>query len=362
MSFRFFAYPCFCLLLLCATFTARAKKTINWQPFPTDSLTGSISFNSVRILDQREDKSNLGQSVAGLSKRPFTTTDSLPLTLSNMIGLMSLDVTERKDQELLIIVRNIELRDLTRELPMISTIYLRIDWYLGHGDSYSLVKQTDSLYEFPAQRNATQIVMSVADMLLTESVKEVAAAAPDANHFLPLAGLLATEAKARESHAVYNAAPQKGIYYAPDQFLSNTPRAGDFIHKHYGPDLYLDEFFLKDERGKKGRNLADTPSCYAIYNGEKWYRPYTQTDFKEMKRVGNDFYYYAIQKGIHLEDYSAVAGVGAPYGAVGALISTAVAGAFQDRQKRKPIPMADALYRMRLDPVTGAGKRVERLR
>lgn len=361
MLFRFVARLYFCFLLLSSAVTTHAKKDAYWPLIPSDSLTGTVSFNAVRVLDEREDKSNFGLHM-GMRKRPITTADSFPLALHKMIDRITQHATQRLDRELLVVVKDIEFKDVIRDIPTISSVYLRADWYLSNGAQYSLVKQTDSLYEFPLPQGYTTTLMAIANFLLTESVKEVAAITtpgPAASQIL--SELLATESRAREMYPIYHTSPQKGIYYTREQFLNNTPQVADFIHKHYGPDLYIDEFFLKDERGKKGRNLAD-PACFAIYNGEKWYHPYTQTDFKEMKRAGNDFYYYAIQKGIHLEDYSAVAGAGAGAGLLGTLISTAVAKVLQDREYRKPVPMADALYRMRIDPITGEGKRVERLR
>ncbi|WP_162903151.1 hypothetical protein [Taibaiella koreensis] len=347
------------LLLLCSLLTlsalsASAKKQIFWTITPTDTLSGNISFGSVRVIDQREDKSNLG-TVLGWGKKGVLTADSLPVALKHMITTMLRTAQPKAEQELLVVVKAITLTDFIKTVRTVGSVYLRIDWYLGQQDRYALALQTDSLYEFPAPSP----IDLLADFFLTESVKEAAALAPPAAYTLRLPELLATEEQVRAQQPIYKAAPGKGIYYTQEQFRSNSPQSADFIYKHYTGSLYLDEFYLKNEKGKRGRNLADT--AYAIYNGEKWFRPYTETDFKEMKRAGNDFYYYAIQKGIHIEDYSAVAGAGASGGILGTLISTAAAKAMQDRQYRKPIPMADALYRMRIDPVTGKGKRVERL-
>jgi hypothetical protein len=116
----------------------------------------------------------------------------------------------------------------------------------------------------------------------------------------------------------------------------------------------------KESKKKKGKNLVDT--CFAIYDSvkEKWYHPYSATDFKEMKIKNGDFYYFEIQKGLYVEDYSSLRSAGFQFGAIGALMYTASASALENRQAKKPPKYKDALYRIRLDPVTGKGVRVER--
>ena len=94
----------------------------------------------------------------------------------------------------------------------------------------------------------------------------------------------------------------------------------------------------------------------------QWYRQYTRYDFKEMKVIGKDFFYLAIEKGIRPENYQSLVAIGYPYGMLGALISAVAANQLEEKQNRKPLPIADALYRMRMDPLTGTGKRVERVK
>lgn len=359
MSFRLVLSIIFSALS-CLGQTASAKKEVPWLLQPTDSISGAISFRSVRVEDMRWNKNNFGTIQIGFGKRAVVMADSLPEALTHMTASITQRATTRQDYELLIVVRAMELKNGVLDLPIVSTVYLNIDWYLGDKGHYTLVKKTDSLYEFLLPSSRYEGACYVANYLLTESIKEIAASAAPASFSLTLPDLQAKEEQSRSKAAVYSMPPQTGIYYTREQFLSNTPADTTFIHKHYGGDLALDEFFDRNEKGKRGKNLAGT--VYAIYNGKKWYRPCTNSDFKEMKIIGNDFFYVTILKGIRPDNYQPIAGIGYSYGIIGALATTAVAGILQENQKSKPLPMADALYRMRLDPVTGTGQRIERLR
>ena len=339
--------------------TALAKKEVPWLLHPTDSISGAISFRSVRVADMRWNKDNFGMVQIGFGKHPIIMKDSLAAALSWMAATITQQANTRQEHELLIVVKAMELKNGVMDLPNVSTVYLNIDWYLGNKGQYALVKTTDSLYEFLSARDSYEGACFVANYLLTESIKEIATAAP-VSFSLALPDLLAREEQARNNFAVYTMPPQTGIYYTQEQFLNNTPADTNFIHRHYGGDLALDEFFDQNEKGKRGKNLART--VYAVYNGKKWYRPCAIADFKEMKVTRNNFFYQAILKGIKPDNYQSIAGIGYPYGLIGALATTAIAGILQNNQKHKPIPMADALYRMRLDPITGKGQKIERLR
>jgi hypothetical protein len=359
MSSRFTLTLLFCALCFNSQ-PASAKKEIPFSLQPTDSITGNISFRSVRVEDMRWNKYNFGMVQIGFGKHPIVMEDSLAAALARMATKMTHQSTARQEQELLIVVKALELKNGVTDLPIVSTVYLNLDWYLGDKGRYALVKITDSLYEFLSARDSYEGTCFVANYLLTESIMEIAGTAAPAAFPLTLADLRSREEQARNSFAVYNMPPRTGVYYTREQFLNNAPADTNFIHRHYGGDLALDEFFDRNEKGKRGKNLAGT--AYAVYDGKKWYRPCAIADFKEMKMTGNNFFYQAILKGIRPQNYQPIAGIGYPYGILGALATTAIAGMLQNNQNSKPLPIADALYRMRLDPVTGRGQKIERLR
>ncbi len=355
--------PAILSLLLCFTsLTTMAKKEVPWLLQPTDSIAGTVSFQSVSVADLRWNKNNFGSMQVGFGKRNVIMADSLSVAFPWLAATITQRAIVKQQYELLMVVKAVELKNVVPDLPTVSTVYLNIDWYLGSKGHYALVKKTDSLYEFLSARDSYEGTCFVANYLLTQSIKEIAAITPPPpdSFLLTLPELTTREERARNNFAVYTTPPQTGIYYSQEQFLNNTPADTKFIHKHYGGELALDEFFDQNEKGKRGKNLAGT--AYAVYNGEKWYRPCAIADFKEMKRTENNFFYLAIKKGIKPDNYQPIAGIGYSYGIIGALATTAIAGVLEHNQKQKPIPLADALYRMRLDPITGKGQKIERLR
>lgn len=344
-------------LALTASIALHAKKDIIVSLQPTDSLGGTISFNTVRVIDARKDQRNIGHPMAW--KQDFKTKDSLSAEIKNLVQTMMVPGLQKADQDLLIVLHGLSLTEVVKQQQMISTIHIDMDCYLGTNDRYVRVVQLDSLYEMPKGNN----LVLITDYILTQTIKEVAAMdIPADASGTSAAGILSQEANARRELPIYNQAYKTGVYYTFEQFSSNTPGDTFLYHDHYFTgDTHVDKFYLRSAKKKKEKDLSDT-TCYAIYNGEKWFKPYTANTFKEMKVIDGDFYYFGISKGVKLEDYSSIAGVGYPYGAMATLLTTGIAHIINENQKGKPLVYDDALFRMKLDPLTGKGKKLERIR
>lgn len=344
-------------LAFIASITLHAKKDIIISLQPTDSLSGTISFNTVRVIDTRKDKSNIGHPMAW--KQEFQTKDSLSAAIKNLVQTMVVPGVQKADQDLLIILHGLSLTEVVKEQRMISTIQIDMDCYLGKNDRYVRAAQLDSLYEMPSGNN----LVLLAGYFFTQTIKEVAAINIPADAAgKSIAEILSQEANAKRELPIYNQAYKTGVYYTFEQFSNNTPGDTFIYHDHYFTgDTHVDKFYLRSAKKKKEKDLSDT-TCYAIYNGEKWFKPYTANTFREMKVIDGDFYYFGISKGVKLEDYSGIAGVGFPYGAIASVVTANIARSLNEKEKRKPLVYDDALFRMRLDPLTGKGKKLERIR
>lgn len=361
---------CFCFVVAAMTMLfffpngalhAKMKQVIV-SIVPADSLQGTISFSSVRVVDARKDKSDIGRPYSS-KKWEIKTPDSLSVHLQNFVQSMMAPVVQKGDQDLLIVVHNFRLQDIVKGQPLISSILIDMDCYLGKNGMYVPAVHFDSLYEMHIPKETIQVLAGVSGYIFTQVIKEAALVQPQPDIAgKSIAAILSEEDNAKQGLPVYNQVPKAGIYYTFDQFKNNTPGDAEFYHDHYFTgDTHVDRFYLSSAKKKKEKDLSDTV-CFAVFNGEKWYRPYTANTFKEMKKIDGDFYYFGISKGLKLEDYSSIGMVGYPYGAIGALITTGVAHVLNEKERSKPPVYDDALFQMRLDPVTGNGKKLDRVR
>jgi hypothetical protein len=360
---------CFCFVIAAMTMlylfqsgTLHAKKKdVIVSLVPTDTLRGAINFNSVQVIDARKDKTNIGSPLG--SKWEIKTPDSLSVHLQNFVQSMMAPEVQKGNQDLLVIVRNFRLQDIVKGQPFISTILIDMDCYLGKNGMYVPVVHYDSLYERRLSKEPIQVLAYISGYFFTQTIKEAAIVQPQPGATAKsIATILSEEDLAKQNIPIYSQAPKAGIYYTIDQFKNNTPGDIAFYHDHFFTgDTHIDRFYLSSEKKKKEKDLSDTV-CFAVFNGEKWYRPYTANTFKEMKMTDGDFYYFGISNGLKVEDYSSIAGVGYPYGAIGALLTTGIANVLNENERGKPPVYDDALFRMRLDPLTGKGKKLERVR
>lgn len=339
--------------------TLHAKKDIIVSLNPTDSLSGIISFGTVRVIDARKDKSNIGHP--SFRKQEIKTKDSLSSEVRNLVETMMVPGVQKGDQDLLIVLHDLTLQEMAKEQQLISTIHIDIDCYLGKNDSYVPVAHLDSLYEIP--KKPVQILLLLTDYIFTQTIQQVAAMGLPVNAATAsVAEILSQEANAKREMPIYNQAYKTGVYYTFEQFSNNTPGNTSIYHDHFFTgDTHVDKFYLSSSKKKKEKDLSDT-TCFAIYNGEKWFRPYTANTFKEMKMIDGDFYYFGISNGLKLEDYHSTLVVGNPVALLASLAAAGIMHELNESQKRKPPVYDDALFRMRLDPLTGKGKKLERIR
>jgi hypothetical protein len=325
---------------------------------PISKLAVAVNFDMVSVLDLRVNKSKIGKTSDIFTWVDVTTKDSLSSELKKFVRDMTdLDIPKR-NEKLLIVVKNIEYKDMVSFATPVSTIYLNIDCYLGNEQGYELVLNVDSLYEFAAVKGneGFKIFNENLNYLLTLMVNNVAASKVQLSQLQSLEQIISSNGKRK--FPVYIDAPHRGIYYSLKQFLDNSPADTSFI---YDPECFRgvrvnckEKFYLPKEKGseKNGINLAE--KCFAIYNDEnkKWYRPINTSTFMPMSFENGDFYFYEIQKGLFIKDYS-----GMRVGLAGTITSAILEG----QQRRKPPEFKDALYKIRFNPFTGKGVRVERV-
>lgn len=351
------------LLLWTHTETA-AKKNQVLQLLPTDTLTGFIPFDKVEVIDLRKDKDIFGRSHAGMKKpEPELPEDSLAFKIKRHAEAMTAFCRDKGNQELLIVVRDLKIQENVPQLPLIATVYLRLTCYVGSPDHYYVAAVHDSIYEMYAGRKPGLLLAAVTSQLLSNTVGAAIDTTMQNKEVVKTRVQITEEEDAvKKQLPVYQQAYRPGVYYTYDEFKNNSPADTAFYHDRFlAGSEPMSKFYLKREKRKKHKDLSDTV-CFAVFDGEKWYRPCSLNDFMEMKMVDGDFYYYAILPGLKLDDYTSMAAVGYPYGLIGGMVAGGISGALNAREKKKPATYTDALFRMRLNAGTGRGSKMERLR
>lgn len=347
-----------CVLLLQNT-GAFAKKSEVFELEAVDSITGYASFDKVKVVDIRKHTDSIGQ---GSYNRPIVFSEGVTNALKKISLQIAHSSMTQAHNELLIVVRNIDIRGL----GYISTIQLRLGFYLGNDDHYALAKNVDTLIEFPInQMKPMKTMQEATNYVFTAFIKDVGSMEmPETSNVREgLAQIVEKDKEVKARYEIYNAEPKPGIYYTMEAFLQNKPDEVVFDHDHYADYAEdRDRFYLLNEKGKHRINLADTVCFAAVYNG-KYYKMAGNHIFYEMKMVDGDWIYKAVLKGINFE-----AGrnfVATQFGLVGALmyagLSTAEDVKLSDAESAKR-KLVLGLYNVRLDAEEKKPYKLKRIR
>lgn len=310
------------------------------------------SYKKITVLDMRVDKSNVGYLRVGAfnAKENLITQDSL----TNMIGKMAAFYSNQNipsDQlDLLIIIRDfrIEDRPVATSSQEMGTFYGRINFYLGQGGSYDAVSEIDELLEAVSGWDITKKVQQLATNYTMLWLRQAA----EKKSFRKIAATTEDEiiygiVHEHDNYPIYSQQQKKGIYYTYEEFINNTPGDSLFVNESYkNSGQLIVVFFTHIEGKKRGKNL-DKIECYALFDGEKWYKK-TSHGMQMMRYEYNDFYFPELGIGKQMTN----PGLGVMFGIAGALIESAINS--QNAGK--------VVYRMRLDPLTGNISPTKRLK
>lgn len=336
---------------LCAVFslgTAFAGGEEEYRLDVQDTLRANSVFHDVNIMDMRIHKEDAGYLRFGPfnKKNMLVTPEGFDVMLQQFARTTATQGATGTET-LLIVVSDFSLADRPIEGEL-GTFYARMDLYLGQEGRYRHIAHVDSFFETVNAWDVTKNVRRLAARKMTDWLRYAATYTTPDN--VRQAAWTTDEireqlAAAYKEYPVYGESPKEGVYYTLEEFLNNKPGKTEFIQKDYYMDgIRVSYFYEKGEGKKKGKSLDKEVSCYAVYNGKRWYKK-TSDGLVEMKFTDKDFYFPEIGTGLKKSDDAAIM-----FGMVGALI--------EGSTRRK----GNALYRMRLDPATGNGSCTERLR
>jgi hypothetical protein len=346
-----------CLLFiffLLSAFTVIGKKSEIFKLSPTDSITTRASYNKVSVIDLRSDKDFAGKYL----NRDVDFEDNLSASLKKLGLAIIQPASDKEQQELLIVVKDIELRTLS----YIGAVHIRMDLYLGNDNAYRLAGKTDTLFEFPVGQRARQNLTIVTNYILTTSI--IAAGKSYAEQISTVKAMdeiLNDDNAFKQSHGIYFESPKKGIYYTYQQFLDNTPVDTVFGHDHYfNYNEHVDNFYLLNEKGKHRKNLSDT-AYFAVVDNGRCYKMAKNGGVYEMKMRNGEWSYIEIFQGIPLT--TGMNPIGYQFGALGSLLYAGIS-TLDNRSAldSKKVKLESGEYWVRLDPVTGEIFKTMRIR
>ena len=310
-----------------------------------DTFQGPTAFRSINVYDIRANKADVGYLRTGALNRKniLITPEGFDVVLKEFGRKLMQQATPVENNELLIVVRDFSLADRPNGGEM-GTFYARMDFYLGIDDRYQLLMKVDSFYETSSSWDVTENIRKLAARKTGTWLMRAAAGnrTLERSDVLSMDQLKATYESEKAGFPVYNESAKVGVYYTKEQFINNQPQDTSFVQKDYSIEGgKLSYFYEKVDGKKKGRSF-DKIDCFAIFNGQKWYKR-TANGMIEMKFLQGDFYFLEMGYGVKTTDEIAVM-----FGLVGALIASGTSG------------KGKALYYMRLNPVTGTGICTER--
>jgi|GEM_PF-4467545 len=347
------------LLALASTLLAPtvnfAKGVTTFNIKATKQYPEHISFSHIKVIDLR-----LTGDTIGILPENFTT-KSIVLSQSfcTFFQAFGNDIFAHKSDSakdtLIIAVKDFDIRNLNSERLNLGTLYVNMAFYKGGNNRYSKVSEVDSLFEM-FYKKKDHFEQGVSEVL-TSIMWDIPGKLPEKESITDLNSI---SNRHLDNYPALSRNFKTGVYYTYEQFRENTPAATEFIYKKYlhnGERLY--KFYTKITGKKLGTDLSDT-MLFAICYNDRWFKK-TGEDFWEMKFENGDFYYYDYCKGFALINNQYIASIGYSYGIIGSIIGSAAQIVVNNIQKKIPIQLADGLYLMRLDPITGTGKRTKRL-
>lgn len=335
-------------ILLLPVLRLHASSEEDFKLDVTDTIKDYAAFKEIKVLDLRSDKADLGYLKLGPFNKKVMLVPKEGIT--GMLEQFAIQTTQQAvlkgDAVLLIVVRDFKLTDRPTGGEM-GTFYARMDFYLGAQDQFIHKLHVDSLFETANGWDVTKNVRRIASQKTMNWLKRMAekVATGISGPAMTMEQIVISIKQEHKAYPIYNEAPKIGVYYTFEEFVNNMPGDTAFIQKNDYMDGKRISYFYKKEEGKRrGADLDKTP-CYAVYNGEKWFKK-TSYGLTLMRYRDGDFYFPEVGQGLRANDDVAIM-----FGLVGALVAAGTSGG-----------KGNALYNIRLDPETGGGSCTERLR
>lgn len=308
--------------------------------------------NSLKVVDQRLDKTDIGYVARGFKARiPLVTgrmlDEYLPAVYDEMRG------GEKGGDQLLLVLYDFEIKDKIGD-DQSGIFYISGDFFRGSGESYRYIASLDSFYEIRSETDVTTKLLSASKLKIQSLLAAYASMPVVDDKRYTLADASAKRKTDKQLYPIYTATDfKKGIYYTVDQFLNNTPIDTLFVRKTYIRDNGLKTNYLHylNEKGRTGKQI-DERTFFAAYDGENWWVP--NINYCTIMHYQNgEFYASKFFNQRYAGTYSSAAGFA--FGLVGAIVASSIDMADARRVKKEW-----SLYSGKFDPITKQFKPVDR--
>ncbi|MBN9484850.1 MAG: hypothetical protein BGO70_05975 [Bacteroidetes bacterium 43-93] len=318
-------------------------------------IKDETACNSLKIIDQRPDKEDIGYVSRGYKGRFSLVTgqsieDYLPAVYDEM------RVGEKDGDQLLLVLYDLQIKDRVGDDES-GIFYVSGDFFRGNGDNYHYVASLDSLYEVRSETDVTDRLLSGSQVQIQLLLAEYGSMQAVDSKVYTLAAASAKRKTDKQAYPIYTTANfKKGIYYTVDQFLNNAPVDTPFVKKTYIRDNGLKTNYLHylNEKGKTGKQI-DEATFFAAFDGTDWWVP--NINYCTIMRYQNgEFYATKFFNQRYAGTYSSAASdVGLSLGLLGALVATSI-----DMSDARRVKKEWSLYSGKFDPITKEFKPVDR--
>ncbi len=338
------------LSILFSGLLCNAQKTEHFDFTGAPSLSNTRIRSTLHVIDQRNNKENLGHKKTGFNKfTPILPAKPVVQLLSTYYG------TVTGNEELLLVLHDFDMVYNDNE-ENVGTFYFSGDFFSGIDGKYKFIERVDSIYEVAVVKNAVAQLADTARARMAAILNWYGS-----DNFKPEDKLYTEQETVNRRSSYKTDMPiykttsyKKGIYYTADQFIQNQPVDTGFI---IADILQSDRSRLihinyVNKKGKKGEPIqGDT--YFAIYDGKQWY---TGTPNARMNYENEEFYTTKIFNGI---TNLSVTRIGFVPGLNG---SGTIAVIRNPSGKRSPVGGdSPALYKTKFDPEYKEFISIERL-
>ncbi len=322
------------LLSLPAGAVFAQKHTTEFQlDAPKVKVSNSL-YNSIQLLDMRDDTTNLGGVRTGHTNRreQLLANPSLHKQLRIVLSEL-LDSTTAQSGELLLRLRHLRFSEITGGYSEIGYCQLGAELFSKKDGGYQLLDTLNTTIRLEKTADITAPVLSAGSERLTSFL---ARALPKTagGRVYSYADVVNIDSFMKRALPVYNAAIYKdGLYRSYDAFVAQIPDAPVRAEIKEGQ---LKHVWILTADGEKYKRPNRNEIYSVVYDG----RPYiaTEWDFYLLKKEQDDFVYRGKMR---VGSNDAAMGTAGMFGLAGALIGLAVS------------PKTNEFYEMKIDYRSG---------
>jgi hypothetical protein len=156
------------LLLMVISYVASSQKMIKFTLPKIDTTIANSEYNSIQILDSREDTTFIGEGRIGLMDRKAKIVTEVPLSTQISNSIKSMIAKTAISNNLLLQIRNFRIAVSTSSYSGICQ--LRANLYLGHSTSYKQLSFIDTSLLIKSYGNVTDTLIESSGKLLLKFI------------------------------------------------------------------------------------------------------------------------------------------------------------------------------------------------